>query len=1841
MLLTSISAFGFNSNGQPTWYDFRDTSFLSEDNGSELPAYITTPEQLAQLSWLVNEERKTFKGKLFQISADIDLNRTVNGKRVNWVPIGYEKGVFDGMLIGAINNYVNGTIDGSYTISGMYINDDAGTFDFDYYGLVGRSEGVIAYLNIENPHIYVLDKNGNNNGYQQVRHAGAVCGRANGDMIAIHLGSSETDLFVPSVYNVTVKNVDIHVCSDDQWYIGGIAGHSAGVAHCNVTGKLYSNVIYIDMGGIVGHLYEDTKERDTSSNITDCLANVSIKSRIYGDAKLDMSCSLGGIAGSASAYSYHGDYGIMGANITSCSAMGEIVCYENGIVGGICGETSSARISGCSSTMSLSGGTFIGGIAGHLGSILRVVMEEQTIFPSIEFCAYSGHIDAQSAKYAGGLCGNIEYSYTHLALSASLFAGTMTMPSDKKYCSATAGSVKDAVKSIQTCYYDKRLFSGTALPGTNNHNTVKGLSTEQLISGNPTDVPNLMSESTTAGFTLTEGRYPMAYSNELWSPCPRRDYSGYLNMFKKWFRNDMPNMVYQPGAWLCTLPITIARGDCAYEFMTNAVVKEYKTEMPVDDWNISLKNSWSFTSNPSVFEVDQNQVTARGIGQCPVTIGCSATTEAYPYDRPKPVGGSKKLMLDASYGKVWDGSVASGLEYGTGIAEDPYLVRNGAQLAYVMQNNKQGEYYEQISDIFLNEKEVIESMVTRSTVTSFNKWTNPHFDAHYDGMGHIVYRLVTVDQYQSLFGNIGNSGTVSNVGLAESAVVGTKSGFLALVCNGKISNCIIHGYLMPLHTYENRGIYGGGICMSVGASNENAVIEDCIVAISVNSQGYIDFSPFVPFRNEHHGVVRNCLSVSPYFYSDDNGITDQYSVEGHSFIQNCYWLKGYESNDKGYTLDQIQEAFSTRRLWTCEKGHFPTLQTFAETDLAKLLSLPIRSDIDYEMDGKKNRLYQLTHHVEFASSDAKWEVVKGKEYIEADGELGVIVPIKNAEGQFGNGTGNTSGYAMLKASLGKENIYISLHTANDILAGIHFVDDMARQACVNAFDTDRNGFLSLTEVMAVNNEKSKDAFQNTTARSMQRFPEFRFFKGITDLTTQLQGLPSLLDVSLPYNAQTLHYEAFKGSDKLQTVTLSPKMTTIEPGAFYNSSVDSIKVDYRNEKFESRGGVLFTTDNVLVAYPNGRDGEEAVAPGLITSIAEGALYKVPGVRRLYFDTDDMNTVPTITSNSLISDDGSLLDVYLSDATTGSKLLNKYKQDASWASYAAANKLHIYFPLKINDSVYTRVNGKKQYVGTFYIGFDTEFPESLTPYTVPEAIEKEFIAYLSERERLVPARTALLVMADAPGVYKLSPLDEPIGDWNLYENKLIGTDEHGLKLGQQHSAQGSILSPALNEQGELCFRYDQNDSIPPFHAYITYNTVSKEGEEATNPHYDVAMAVVDMGMFSEGDYTFSIHHDVIDDYYMATIIQYDGQDRNIVVPQYLHHGDMTAEVTQIGARAFAYANSQNKICNIDLSQCYSLEPICVDREDKSNPFYRVNRSTYIYLPDGIGCSAAPEQANVIIGNQCELLLIDWDWDFIPPYDFYAKKAYYTRILCNYYDFDNNRSLSRAYAICLPFKYDFNAQPDFNRENLQIYSLKYISDKYEFVFDHHGYVMEEGTPYLIVVKDGSNTIEAENVHVTDYTRSVEVKDFKTFERVGDWKGTFRRITSVEAEPMLAYGLQWDGKWKRYRTDYEGYENAWIGAGLSYFSFDSFSGRNAYSTVVGGYNGADDEDGYIAPFPADLYDGDDNIPDDDLTDITPTFRTLDADGSSRYFDLQGRQIDNKPQHGMFINNNKKTIIK
>lgn len=1766
--------------------------------------------------------------------ADIDLHKEVNGKRVNWIPIGYnDEYPFRSSFVGYIpnNNYTEFT--GSHTISGLYIHDEVG-FGFDHYGLFGKVEGLVSYLNLENPDIYVLDKKGYHSAGLDWRTVGSVCGTINGYQSKIHYYLFDKPC-KHGIFNVSVKNTHTHVVAVGQWMVGGIVGQSQLVGHCNVTGSVYSNVQRVTIGSVAGRLSQNEFYRSSSVDISDCLSNVSVSSRIYGEYNDEERCYMGGIVGSTHWRSDR-DGDNQGSNITSCASMGQIYCYHTGVVGGICGKLfSRSKISGCSSTCTIKGGNKVGGIVGAMSKTcykddLATTPEASNWSPIVEHNAYSGHIDASNAGYAGGICGYFDYEDE--AVTACLFAGTMAKTKDLSHCSATTGYCKDVLSYISMCYYDKVLFDGNPVPNANNNPTVKGLFTSQLISGQQSDVEFIAKPASDAGFTLNEGHYPMPYNTFVLNSSEDSDVL--LNA-------GHGNMVYQPGAWLCSLPLEMEGGDFAYDFVSTAAVPKKETDIQLDNWHLYLKNTCSFP-NVSYVKVKDNEVTACGVGECNVTIGCTVTTdETYAWDRPLPIGGTKQLMLNAAFGKIWDGTIASGLDYGTGIAEDPYIIRNGAQLAYAVKNNKKGEFYEQLCDIYLNDNPV----EANGDINFDDKryWMpSISWNAIYDGNSHLIYYpFVSWYDTAGLFGNVSASGVISNLGLIDGVVSDFNSGLMASVMDGKISNCLVKGFMTTRSSSNKCKCQLGGICYIVGKNNPNAVIEDCISAVCCLTNAYADFTPFTNITDQNKGVVRNCLSVMPICFMDHNGNSEGYSTAGHSYIQDCYWLRGYENNDSGFTLEEIGNALSKRKLWMWNKGYFPTLKSFADLDIAKLLTIPIRTDIDYDIDGQKNQLLELRRQVEFEPGNVQWENVSLEVCMDADGDMGIIVPLVSSVNWHTFMPGILRGIMYMKGRLNDATIYIPVRTACENMSkGITFVDSNARQACLEAFDTDGDGNLSLGEIKAVTNAQTLTAFQTSTARKIKQFPEFRYFKSITELTKQLNGLNQLEEVRLPYANKTLGSEAFKGCDKLQNVIIPSKLTTVKPGAFYGSSVDTILVDPFNEKFVQRDGILFNASSDLVAYPNGRSGEEIVVPGVVNTIAEGAVYKVPGARRFYFDTDDFKTVAYLENNGLVADDNTLMDVYISDATKDHCLYDNYLADDSWKSYSSANKLHRYFPLKIDDSVSTMANGNTKYVGDFYIGFDTELPESITPYTVAGTDTISRMAYLYERNQLVPSMTPVVVFADRPGVYRLSPYDEKLTPWLMSENKLIGVDRNGLKLGQMHSDQGNILTPAMNDQGEFAFLYNKEPRIAPFHSYLTFNTIGASAETARYTYYDVDMALKYEGKATDKDFSFNIFHNVANNSYELSLLEYVGTSRNIVVPEKLSYKGMSVPVRKMGPDVFS--NVEHDICNIDMSNCYQLEPIRVDRE-VGTPFGGTNRRTIIYLPDGMNHAAVEGEPNVVIGYECENLVITNGWDFVPPYGFHAQKASYDRTISAVYNGDGTWS-RHAYALCLPFEFNIKEQADYDFNNQGVYTLKYVSDDYQFIFDVTAHTLYKGHPYLLVVNQGELNISAEDVDVVAEPdeKDNEVLNWdRTTEEVGRWMGTFRRITPAEAEPMNAYGLQSDGKWKRYRTDFEGYEKTWIGAQRTFCSFYELPGRNVFSTSYGGYLGADEEGGHREPFPADLYDGDSNIPDDEVTDIMPVFRTLDADGTSRYFDLQGRQLKDKPEHGVYITNGQKSLRK
>ena len=1818
----------------PTWYDYRDTAFDPGERGTlEDPIVINTTGELAQLSWLVNEQGNTFKNKVIVLADDIDLTKEADGKRVSWIPIGFDEGhQFEGVFLGTTISTLK-----RHTVKGLYISLSKYAIHFGA-GLFGNVSAFIGYVDMTEADIRV---NGQNNSGIGVGILAGYCNYkdyTSGNSIACQekVGGAAFPL-AKGIYSISVEGNITLTAGATNACIGGLVGISS-LSICHSTSKVTVRTSddCSNIGGIVGYQLSYNEQRDDSS-VLDCVAEVDIKATARGIR------SCGGIAGE-----------MRDAAIRGCTATGSI---ENTIrlsfqtfqvgSGGIAGLIhNESRVEGCTSSVTMKALGNIGGIVG--------VTEYA---PYIDCCFYNGHIDATVASAAGGICGNCG-EFKGQRVNSCVSVGTIDHPAGSNTCGGILGQTKNAEEDAASCYYDSQMFTGPAAGGITRHNTIKGLPTHELTSGNISPTA-LLNDEGDFGFARREGYYPEVFCKSQWA--------GYTTMTKNNFESasarqllgrDMNtiNSVSQSARWFATLPAILKSYDFADDFVSVLTFHSMSEQWEDAASGISL-NMIASMQKPEADFIDMNgeELSATKEGKGIITFQVKTKNKSTSVTRPLVLGATRQMLLTSTLGKVWDGTIAKACADGTGSAEDPYIIKNGSQLAYAVLNNKEYEFYEQVCDIILfkNRHADPENPDETHNLWMSNSWPNKDYlwKANYDGTGHFIKGAYIKKSGCGLFGDIEATGTVANLGIVDSHA-SSYAGLFAGYMDGAITNCIAHGSagnaiqdwpeLLPKS-------HSGGFCSEVGYYNAEAYIEDCISAVTSGNYTFEDYTPFVSISTGSKGTVRHCLAVVPFSHLDkdykNNGIT----ASGKSYIKNCYWLKGYEEVNTGQTLGEIEQQLGSRRLWQVTKGYFPALKTFAASNMGKLLSVPFHTDIDYAYDSENqesdNYLLGIGHQITFEPGTAVWTAVNdpSSTYLETDTDMGVVVPMHASYDEINNSfykkARRLPGLVFVTGTLGDDKFQVPVRTRKgNVNAGFTFEDENARQACLAAFDTDHNNVLSLKELKAVTNEQTLTAFQTATARQIKTFPEFRFFKSVTELTSQLNGLSKLESVALPYALQTIGTEAFKGCSSLKELTLPSKVVNVQSGAFYNSVIDAILVDPFNAAFTSRDGVLFNKDNGLVIYPNGRVGTEATIFGTVSSIASGAFYKVPNLKQLFFDTTDYTTVPQLAADALLTEDGSMMDVYVSDATYDRLLLTEYEDDASWQPYVAAGKLHQYFPLKIgSDIVYYEPNRFEQYVGTFYIGFPTQLPPELTPYVVNSIDEYNYKAYFYDKQRLVPALQPVIVMAPEPGTYRLVPAAGDLERWPVYGNWLIGVNRDGMRVNQSTSEQGNIMTLQMDkEHNSPAFLYEKKKEIEPYHCYLPFPTIDRPDWLVRNAHYDLVKAKKDdVDVVTENDFRYSVTTLLPDNEKFATLLNYIGDERHVKVPGELSDG---TPVTQMGEAVFK--NNGGNMISIDMTEMDNLEAFDSNRTDWTCPLGGVTREAYVYLG---GVKATPNP-NTILNDHCSVLSLYDGHDFYAPYDFHSDKVYYDRVL-RATDKGGGEWESRAYTVCLPYELDLTELTEAGQ--IGVYKLYFANkNSKEFTFSNADPHLEPGHAYVIVVNSGEIALNTQDVPVScEPFETWEVYDGEgSDEPAGIWRGTFSKIESADAAAMYAYSLQNDGYFKRIRPDTP---QAWWDPFRSMFCAAAPEGSDPAVKPLGTnwfwpifqkwVAGDDDEDNPVVDFPSNSFEGDTDIPDEP----TGIMHIIRDDGTHQYFDLQGRKLQGPPAKGVYIHNGKKQIAK
>ena len=248
------------------------------------------------------------------------------------------------------------------------------------------------------------------------------------------------------------------------------------------------------------------------------------------------------------------------------------------------------------------------------------------------------------------------------------------------------------------------------------------------------------------------------------------------------------------------------------------------------------------------------------------------------------------------------------------------------------------------------------------------------------------------------------------------------------------------------------------------------------------------------------------------------------------------------------------------------------------------------------------------------------------------------------------------------------------------------------------------------------------------------------------------------------------------------------------------------------------------------------------------------------------------------------------------------------------------------------------------------------------------------------------------------------------------------------------------------------------------------------------------------------------------------------------------------------------------------------------------------TLVYLPDTYGTSNG---TNIVTGDIGSLRaqafrLVD-SLDYCVPYDFETSKVENSRVL---------PAKDGIYTICLPYALGVNTgikayEPE-GREGNTL-TFKQVLGQLEAL-----------KPYLIVPKVAGATLPSTISQTIPASGAGTMPERANLPGYA-MHGTLSAIDNATAHELGAWIMQKDNKWHPVPS---GVAQAYIPPFRCYLLESAGAGVNVLDMTL-----VDDTDG--------IYE----------------IRTVDADGTERYYDLEGRPLNGKPERGVYILNGKKHV--
>ena len=281
---------------------------------------------------------------------------------------------------------------------------------------------------------------------------------------------------------------------------------------------------------------------------------------------------------------------------------------------------------------------------------------------------------------------------------------------------------------------------------------------------------------------------------------------------------------------------------------------------------------------------------------------------------------------------------------GTGVQEDPYQISNyGNMQDLIGTPSDWNKYFILTADIDMKWKAFTTAVIAPDTNSSVGGFQGTVFTGTFDGNGHKIFRFTVnggSQNYLGLFGQIGNGGSVKNLGIEDFTVSGYSyvGGLAGYNSNGGISNCysigVVSGYqyvggLVGYNSigninncYANGNVKGSSNSYWVGGlvGKNNGSISKCY-----STGGVSGFWQVGGLVGQNNGSISNCYATGTVIGSSGSyaiaGLVGQSESITANAISKCYstgavsagsdstWLGGLIGVNSNLNVDTVTACF--------------------------------------------------------------------------------------------------------------------------------------------------------------------------------------------------------------------------------------------------------------------------------------------------------------------------------------------------------------------------------------------------------------------------------------------------------------------------------------------------------------------------------------------------------------------------------------------------------------------------------------------------------------------------------------------------------------------------------------------------------------------------------------------------------------------------------------------------------------------------------------------------------------------------------------------------------------------